>query len=170
MTTGASFSPDRRYRYRLTRVWDDSLPTVCFIMLNPSTADEVQNDPTIERCRRRASQMGFGGLVAVNIFALRSTDPARLYVEADPVGPENDAHIRDAATASGLVICGWGEHGSLLQRGATVLTLLRDAGVIPHALKMNLDGSPAHPLYIGYRVLPTPMPTNGETKTRPATR
>lgn len=85
--SGAAFSPCRRYRYRLWRTWGDAAPAV-FVMLNPSTADEIENDPTVERCERRARAMGFGGLRVANIFSLRSTDPTALYTSDDPVGPE----------------------------------------------------------------------------------
>ena len=88
-SSGATFSPCRRYRYTLWRQWDER-PPATFIMLNPSTADETANDPTVERCQRRAQAMGYGGVRVANIFALRSTDPRALYTAEDPVGPEND--------------------------------------------------------------------------------
>ena len=106
--SGAIFSDCRRYRYALWRIWEPSLPPCLFVMLNPSTADEAKNDPTIERCERRASAMGYGGLYVSNIFAFRSTDPAALYIEEDPVGPENDEYIMNGVREAALVICGWG--------------------------------------------------------------
>src|SRR5690349_18454685 len=109
--SSASFSDDMVYRYRLGRCWDPLLPPMVFVMLNPSTADHNQNDPTVERCERRArSRVGIGGLEVVNIFALRSTDPMALYKHSDPVGPENDMSIVTAAKSSGIVVCGWGKH------------------------------------------------------------
>lgn len=154
---GAAFSPCRKYRYRLWRIWDKARSPLLFCMLNPSTADELANDPTVERCERRSRAMGYGGLVIVNIFAWRSTDPKMLYALADPVGSENDATILAEATKDGLVICGWGKHGALNERGSTVARMLLDNDVQPHALKINADGSPAHPLYIGYDVQPVPF-------------
>lgn len=151
--SGADFSPCKKYRYRLWRTWDDQPPAV-FVMLNPSTADEVENDPTVERCERRARAMGFGGLRVANIFALRSTDPSALYQHADPIGPGNDAAILESVTGAGLVICAWGGHGILNGRGAAVLSMLRRAGITPHYLKLNNDGTPKHPLYVGYDVKP----------------
>ena len=74
-SSGAVFSECKRYRYSLWRVWNPDLPVCMFLMLNPSTADETTNDPTVERCQRRAVQMGYGGLHVGNIFAWRSTDP-----------------------------------------------------------------------------------------------
>ncbi len=126
-------------------------------MLNPSTADESKNDPTVERCQRRARAMGFGGLVVVNLFALRSTDPQALYVAEDPYGSENMRVIIETSKAADMVICGWGKHGSLHGHGNFVLQRLRNNGVKPYALKLNKDGSPAHPLYIGYDVKPIPI-------------
>jgi hypothetical protein len=156
--TGATFSTCGRYRYILWRRWDASKAACLFLMLNPSTADEVDNDPTVERCQRRAQRMGYGGLVVCNIFAFRSTDPAALYEQADPVGPDNDRAIASQAAEAELVICGWGRHGALHGRGDAVISLLRSAGIQPHALRLNADGSPQHPLYVGYDQMPFPMP------------
>lgn len=144
----ATFSPCRRYRYSLARTWDASLPILVFLMLNPSTADELHNDPTVERCHRRAQRLGFGAVVVVNLFALRSTDPAGLYVEQDPVGPDNDATILTMCTLASRVVCAWGTHGKHLGRAAYVLDMLRNAGIRLHALGINADGSPKHPLYV----------------------
>ena len=99
--TGARFSVDRRYRYALWRVWDRSRGVCNFLLLNPSIADEVTNDPTSERCERRARRWGFGGLIVTNLFALCATDPAGLRRVADPIGPENDAAILEAARVRG---------------------------------------------------------------------
>lgn len=155
--TGATFSECGRYRYALWRQWDKSQPYCLFLMLNPSTADEVDNDPTIERCERRARAMGFGGLYVANLFAWRSTDPRALALADDPVGPANDKAIVKAAKKAGKVICGWGNDGTLRGRDATVLALLRKAKVEPHALAINKDGSPRHPLYVAYSEEPKPM-------------
>ena len=128
-------------------------------MLNPSTADETLNDPTVERCERRARMMGYGGLIVTNAFALRSTQPAKLREVDDPVGPENDRHISASAAQSDLVVCGWGKHCDAVApgRGARILDAVRAGGRTPHALQVNADGSPKHPLYIGYAVRPTPL-------------
>lgn len=153
-SSGAIFSACRRYRYRLWREWGDEPPAV-FIMLNPSTADEVDNDPTVERCERRARAMGYGGLRVANIFALRSTDPQALYTAADPVGPDNDAGILESVKGAGIVVCAWGGHGNLNGRGEQVLAMLKQADITHHYLVLNKDGTPKHPLYVGYDVLPT---------------
>lgn len=153
--SGAVFSACRLYRYRLWRQWGEQPPAV-FVMLNPSTADEIDNDPTVERCERRARAMGYGGLRVANIFALRSTDPQALYGHADPVGQQNDSAILESVSGAGIVVCAWGGHGNLNGRGDAVLHLLRAAGIEPHFLKLNGDGTPRHPLYVGYDVTPKP--------------
>jgi len=158
MVLGAAFSPDRKYRWSLHRIWQSAAPLVCYVLLNPSTADESKNDPTVERCQVRALNAGFGGLLVVNIFAWRSTDPAELYQVADPVGaPYNDSVIINSVRKSELVVCGWGMHGALQDRGKQVLELIRSAGKVPHALRINSDGSPEHPLYLSYKLQPQPI-------------
>ena len=127
-------------------------------MLNPSTADEVENDPTIARCQRRAELMGYGGIMVANIFAYRSTDPGALKKVKNPVGIGNDLAILQAFHACETIICGWGKHGSLWGRGEEVLRILSShMGRRVQALRLNKDGSPAHPLYIGYDVKPIPI-------------
>lgn len=155
MRSGAVFSPCCGYRYRLWRRWGDG-PTLLFVMLNPSTADEDANDPTVERCERRACSMKFGALEVVNIFSLRSTDPGALYDHPDPVGPENDRAIIAAATEAGMIVCAWGTHGHHLDRGAAVRQALKELARPVHVLGVNGDGSPKHPLYVGYRATPVP--------------
>lgn len=159
--TGALFSPCRRYRYRLWRYWDRSQPYLVFLMLNPSTADELTNDPTVERCERRARSMGYGGLEVVNIFAYRATDPAVMKAQDDPVGPDNNQAILDAVQAAGMVVCAWGMHGNYRGRGIEVRRLLNDHRITPYCLRTGKDGQPGHPLYIGYDVLPTPLVAPG---------
>lgn len=144
---GADLSPCGRYRYRLHRTWGEH-PPVAFVMLNPSTADAVQLDPTVRRCIGYAQRWGYGGLIVGNLFALRSTDPAALYTDPEPIGEENDAALQEIATTAECVICAWGKHGALNDRGAQVLAMIRAAGATPQALKLNGDGSPAHPLYL----------------------
>ena len=104
----AVYSPCESYRYLLTRVWDAQGPKALFVMLNPSTATEAQNDPTVERCERRSRALGFGAFRVTNIFAFRATDPRVMRAQADPVGPENDAAIRDSALRwADRIICAW---------------------------------------------------------------
>jgi hypothetical protein len=150
----AVYSPCEAYRYALTRVWDVSAPRAVFVMLNPSTATEVQNDPTVERCERRARALGFGGFRVVNIFAYRATDPRLMRAQADPVGPGNDAALVEAAAWGDQIICAWGNHGAHLGRGAAAEALLRAQGKPLFHLSLTKEGVPKHPLYIGYAVQP----------------
>lgn len=145
--SGATFSPDRAHRYSLWRVWRPSAGRVLWVMLNPSTADEVVLDPTIRRCVDFAKRWGYGGIEVVNLFALRSTDPAALYDHADPIGPENDRHIVEAAGRAKRVIGAWGVHGAHRGRAPAVEALLAGTGPL-ECLGTNRDGSPRHPLYV----------------------
>lgn len=152
IASGALFSDCKRYRYRLWRTWDTRRPRLAFCMLNPSTADETTNDPTVERCQRRAQQLGYGGLIVVNAFALRSTDPKGLRKVEDPVGgPENDDAIRWAAEQATLVVA-WGSHGGYLGRDRAVADLLLAMGCSPLCLGTTKAGQPRHPLYVSYAV------------------
>ena len=148
----AILSPDRKYRYRLIRdLGMMGNGVCCFVMLNPSTADEFADDPTIRRCLGYARSLGCARLDVVNLFAHRCTDPGTLYgMSRDAaVGPENDLHITEAACKARIVICAWGNHGVLFGRDREVVRLLRFHGVVPMALKINKKSKqPAHPLYL----------------------
>lgn len=147
--SGATFSADRVYRYLLWRTWDETLPAVSFCMLNPSTADEEKEDPTVRRCLRFARDWGCGKLIVVNIFALRSTDPHALYRNPDPIGAENDFYIRQAFTESAEMIAAWGNHGAYLERGTAVCKMLAKAFDRPlKHLGITDLGEPRHPLYL----------------------
>jgi len=148
--TGAAFSPCRTYRYMLWRQFLERGETVLFVLLNPSTADEIKNDPTITRLEGYAKAWGFARLVVVNLFAYRATMPSDLKFAPEPVGPDNDEWIVRMASKSKLVICGWGNHGKYMKRNHAVLDLLKNAGHGDklHCLKKNKDGSYGHPLYL----------------------
>lgn len=152
----AVYSDCEAYRYSLTRVWDAAGRRALFVMLNPSTATEVQNDPTVERCERRARALGFGAFRVLNIFAWRATDPRDMRAAADPVGPGNDAAILSSLPWADQVICAWGTHGAHQGRGPAVAAMLRGADVALFHLGLSKDGHPKHPLYIGYAVHPQP--------------
>lgn len=152
----AVYSDCERYRYLLTRVWEPAGRRALFIMLNPSTATEVQNDPTVERCERRARALGFGAFRVTNIFAWRDTDPKKMRAAADPVGPENDAAITESCPWADRIIAAWGAHGAHLDRGAQVEALLRGTGRAVHHLGLTQAGHPKHPLYIAYTRQPEP--------------
>ena len=152
----AVFSDCLNYRYVLTRVWDPDGDRVLFIMLNPSTADEIRNDPTVERCERRARALGFGAFRVCNIFAYRATDPKVMRAQDDPIGDDNDRTILESCDWAQKVICAWGTHGAHLDRGTAVEALVRKAGVAPLHLGLSKHGHPKHPLYISYATQPEP--------------
>lgn len=150
----ANYSDCEKYRYDLTRVWDEGGKRVMFLMLNPSTATEVQNDPTVERCERRARTLGYGAFRVCNIFAYRATDPKDMRAQADPMGPLNDVTIRQGVKWADDLVAAWGAHGEHMGRGAQVETLLRGLPVSPKHLGLTKAGHPKHPLYIAYVVQP----------------
>lgn len=150
---GALFDESGVYRYRLWRLWDASKPPIGFIMLNPSTADESELDPTCRRCKGYAQQWGFGKMIIGNIFALRATDPSELYEHPDPIGPKNDQHLLDIEKKCDGVIAAWGTHGELMDRGDEVVELL-DSQLF--ALDTTKDGYPNHPLYLPKDIEPEP--------------
>lgn len=151
----AVYSDCERYRYLLTRVWGPG-PKALFVMLNPSTATEMQNDPTVERCERRARALGFGAFRVANIFAFRATDPRMMRATADPIGPDNDRTILEGLPWADTVICAWGNHGLYRSRGAEVEALLRKTGTPMSHLGMTNHAQPRHPLYLGYDAQPQP--------------
>ena len=152
MESGARFSPCGTWRYRLWREWDTSKPTMAWLMLNPSIANEERLDPTVTRCLKRAQAMGFGRLEILNLFSLVSTDPKGLYTCADPVGPENDTAILTVAKNAGMLVCAWSNHARHLGREAEVLEKLER--IPKYVLGLNKNGTPKHPLYISNSILP----------------
>lgn len=150
----AIYSDCERYRYALTRTWNDAGKRALFVMLNPSTATEVQNDPTVERCERRSRALGFGSFRVTNIFAWRDTDPRDMRAADDPVGPENDATIKDGADWADTVIAAWGTHGIHRDRGPIVEAMLRQTPHPIYTLGLTKHGHPKHPLYIAYTQQP----------------
>jgi len=138
---------NKEYRYALHRVWDRCMSRLVFIGLNPSTADEKFDDPTVRRCINFSRRLGYGSMIMLNIFALRSTDPKNLLKHKDPIGPINDKHIVCEVLRHDTIIA-WGNHGRLLDRGDEVIRLLGVAGTKIFCLGQNSDGSPKHPLYL----------------------
>lgn len=154
----ATISACGRYRYSLSRIISPSSRVVNFIMLNPSTADAQNDDPTIRRCIGFAKTWGFGKLIVTNLFAIRATDPKSMLAADDPVGPENAVHVKRAAELAfniyaeafnephGLVVCAWGNHGAYMDQDLTTLGWI--GHYKPVALRVSKDGHPAHPLYL----------------------
>lgn len=148
MKMEAHLSRCESYRYTLTRQWGDGNRFATFVALNPSTADETQDDPTVRRMIGFAKSWGMDGLHVTNIFALRSTDPKVLRRHGKPVGPQNDRWILECCLNAEIVVAAWGNHGILNGRGASVLQLLRSQGVDVQCLGMSGMGQPKHPLYL----------------------
>lgn len=145
----AWFSDCRKYRYTLTREFKNPKGTLNFVMLNPSTATEEFNDPTVARCENMTLRLGYKYMVVTNIFSYRATDPNQMKAMGrHAIGVENDKAILQTAKESQQVVCAWGNHGLFLDRGNAVLHMLRQGGIVPYALKLNGNGQPAHPLYL----------------------
>ena len=146
MDKAAVFSSDRIHRYTLSRIWDPDKRPVLFICLNPSTADETKDDPTVRRCIGYARDWGYGGMVMCNIFAFRATDPKKMKAAEDPIGRHNDWWLLREAEQAGIAVAAWGTHGEHLARGTAVRRLLKN--YMLHSLKMTKGGEPGHPLYL----------------------
>lgn len=147
--SGALFDSSGTYRYTLWRRWSIDHPQVAFIMLNPSTADEQSNDPTIRRCIDFAWTWGFGGLEIVNLFAYRATLPRQLLKAEKPIGAENNSYLLQASQRSASLVLAWGTHGTYLGRDRAVLNLITHCKTKTlNCLGVTKDGCPRHPLYV----------------------
>lgn len=169
MENECQFSPCRRYRYSLKHViiggpeqfgFGERERLVAWIMLNPSTADERQLDPTLRRVRGYSQAWQFTGFIILNLFAYRATRPEDMKAVADPVGPENNRLIFEAVNTVETVICGWGIHGAHNGREAELLGLAEKHGVLGkfNALAKTIDGFPSHPLYLKSDLQPFKFP------------
>lgn len=148
--SSAQLSLCRTYRYALWRTWDATKPYVLFICLNPSTADEIDDDPTLLRCIEFARSWGYGGLCMGNLFAFRATQPKDLMKSSNPIGDDNDYWLEQLSKDAGIVVAGWGNHGVFLNRSAEVLRKLKEV----YCLKINKSGEPSHPLYLSKELKP----------------
>lgn len=141
--TGAIFSKDRIYRYALWRIWNRHKPKVMFICLNPSTADEINNDPTLNRCISYSKSWNYGGVIITNLFAYRSTNPENLKYAKYPVGKKNDRWIKSFSKKSDKTVCAWGNNGKFLNRAEKVTKFFKKK----YCIGVNKSGEPSHPLY-----------------------
>ena len=147
MNKTALLSADNIYRYQLSRIWDEEKPKILFIMLNPSTADEFVEDPTIRRVVNYAKDWGYGGVYVGNLYAFRSTDPKGLKSIADPVGPENINHIQTLISLVDKVIYAWGNE----QKEPDWLKKIVET---PYCIEISKKGIPKHPLYLKKCLIP----------------
>jgi hypothetical protein len=161
---GAYLSPCRRWRYTLWRVWDPSRPSIAWIGLNPSTADEKDDDHTIRRCRAYSRALGAGGFYMLNLFAWRATDPRVLFSLArnsageDPIGEANDAALAHAARSCSRVIAAWGDwdNRDAARRVKIVTAIVEANGAALESLGVTARGAPRHPSRLPNGVTPTP--------------
>ena len=149
----AQFSPCRNYRYALWRWWDKEKAYAMFIGLNPSTADETNDDPTIRRCIGFASDWGYGGLCMTNLFAIRATDPKEMMKRDRPVGPENNFWLLKLSRQAGIIIAAWGVNGTYRHRNEFVCAMLENL----KCLGLTKTGHPRHPLYLSKNIKPRPL-------------
>ncbi len=146
----AVLSPCGTYRYRLDRIWDEDTAPMVWVMLNPSTADHAEDDATIRRCTSFAKAAGHGGMVVVNLFALRSKDPGQLRQHPDPIGPFNEAALIEATDDAVRVTAAWGDvsRSERARQAHAVTALLTGHGHSLESLGVTGKGHPRHPLYV----------------------
>lgn len=159
MQKNAIISACGKYRYSLSRIWDETLPTVLFIGLNPSTADADNDDPTIHKLRRYCQQWGYGGFEIVNLFAFRSSKPEALIPLGNKaIGPNNPDYISAGLEKHSITVCMWGKNANLISSTVTTIwtqTLANKVGI--KCFKLNQDGSPMHPRFLGHFIKPIPF-------------
>lgn len=146
--SGAKFSPCRKWRYSLWRTWDHEKPKAVFIGLNPSTADEKKNDPTIRRCIGFTKAWGYGTYIMLNLFGFRATDPKDMKACDEPIGQGNDKEIIRLCHRADLIVGCWGAHGGYKDRDLEVLELLGNQDLELYCLGVTKNGYPKHPLYL----------------------
>ncbi len=151
MSGTATISTDEQYRYDLTRAWSPANRKITWVMLNPSTADAEQDDPTIRRCIGFSQMWGYGGMTIVNLYAYRTSDPKELLKVKDPNGPENHDTILRRVSESELVVAAWGaftEKVTFTRGRPSVESLCRRLDVPLRCLGTTQSGAPRHPLYV----------------------
>lgn len=164
LAASADISEDGVYRYRLVRRWADPLHHLPFIMLNPSTADGLADDPTIRRCVGFAKAHGYTGIAVYNLYAYRATDPLELWSAqrdgVDIVGPDNDRRLTNLFTwaqeAMVPIVAAWGANAKL-ERVNQIIGM-PGAELALWALGETRDGAPRHPLYLRSDAILTPWP------------
>lgn len=150
INSGAVFSEDRKHRYVLIREWDLNKPSLMVVSLNPSTADEKKNDPTVRRCIGFAKKWGFGKLIMTNIFAFRATLPEDLFNSKNPIGNKNDYWLKKLSKKADKIVLAYGNHGKFKNRHNEILKIIDG----PYCIKKSKTGMPMHPLYLKYTKKP----------------
>lgn len=140
---GAEFSEDRKYRYKLWRIWDDTKPIVMFIGLNPSTANEFDSDPTITRCINFAKSWGYGGMYMCNLYTYVSTDPKKLQTSGEDLSINNRILLETKLECEIVVFC-WGCFKGIDKRAQLVAEIFDE----PYCIRITKSGKPEHPLYL----------------------
>lgn len=150
----ARFSKNKCHRYFLERCWNKKKPALMIIGLNPSTADAINNDPTVARCINFGKTWGYGRIYMMNIFAYRATNPIIMKAAKNPIGKENDKWLVRVAARSDMILAAWGNHGFYLDRDIQIITLLKKYKLF--CLDKNVTGCPKHPLYCKQSLKPKP--------------
>lgn len=157
VSKGAFISACGQFRYWLVRQWDDSLPCLVFVMLNPSTADANEDDATIRKCMGFARAKGYGGILVVNLYAYRATHPRVLKFNGWQTGPDNGKALsmalelaRKQEGGEHRVICAWGANARGRPEAGAFIQAATIVGVPLYALKRSPDGTPHHPLMLPY--------------------
>lgn len=149
-TTGAEISHCKQYRYSLWRIWELTKPSAVFIGLNPSTADASHDDPTIKKCVKYAKRWQCGGLVMLNLYAFRATNPADMLAADDPIGPSNNdtlVRVIRQCIESGVVVASWGNHAAKERVDDFRSLIGKELSSRLSCLQQNKTGAPKHPLY-----------------------
>ena len=156
----AQISDCGHYRYELRRIWNDALPPMLLVMLNPSKADAEEDDPTITRVMRRARDANCGSIIIVNLGAGRNTVPQMWMAMPDPIGSKNDVSIRvalgEVLAKKGIAVVGWGARGGFMNRDRAFLRMAKESAVPLYCLGKTKRGHPRHPLYVSYETQLTP--------------
>ncbi len=154
ISSRAIYSPCKTYRYLLSRTQKNAKKSLMFILLNPSTATEKKNDPTIARCQQRTKFLGYKSFIICNLFAYRTKSPLLMKNYHSPIGPENNRIIEESLLSADRVICAWGNHGSYLNQAETIIKLIETNGLPAYHLGLTRSNQPMHPLYIRYNQKP----------------
>ena len=150
----ARFSDCNRYRYELSEIWDSTKPMLFWVLMNPSVANLNHSDPTLIKTGKYARAWGYGGQLIGNVHAYRATDSIEMHLVDDPVGPENDDALLSMAKRAEMIVLAYGMPPKKLRaRGLQVANLLAKNYDL-HSLKLNMDGSPSHPLYLPANLSP----------------